>query len=119
MSDNKLSFRKIGNTSVGNPVFDAHRVTEGPFAGLELLHFEHIFKPHCLLGGFDKRLADFEQALRPETLQKLLSSTDYKPLSLGLEDGPHITILKSINGDFSLHTVPFGTIFLASIDGLF
>ena len=113
MWDNELGFGGNGNTSVGDPVFDAHCVTDGPFARLEVLYFEHIYQPHCLLRGFDKRLADFGQALRPEALQKLLSSPDYDSLNLGLEDGPHVAIPKSINGDFSLHSAPFGTMSLA------
>lgn len=38
----------------------------------------------------------------------LLLSPDYNGLNLGLEHGPHVAIPKSINGDFSLHTAPFG-----------
>lgn len=97
-----------GNTSHGAAVFQAYCVTEGPFAYLHVPYFENIYRPHCLLRGFDQNLTNFRDALKPESLQDLLLSQDYDKLNLGLENGPHVAIPKSINGDFSLHTAPFG-----------
>jgi len=49
--DTVTGFGGDGNTSVGRPVFNAHCVTEGPFAGLEVPYYEHIHQRHCLLRG--------------------------------------------------------------------
>ena len=106
--DTETGFGGNGNVNLGSPVFDAHCVTEGPFALLDVPYFEDIYKPHCLLRGFDKNLAKFRQDLHPDALDKLLLLDDYNTLNLGLENGPHVAIPKSINGDFSLHTAPFG-----------
>ncbi|MDI1484948.1 MAG: hypothetical protein OHK93_000082 [Ramalina farinacea] len=100
-----------GDVTAGEPLFNAQCVSDGPFAGLEVLYFEDIYRPHCLLRGFDKRLVEFRDALRPEALQELLSATDYRSLNLGLENGPHIAIPKSVNGDFSLHSAPADPVF--------
>ena len=114
--DSGTGFGGNGNTSQGPAVFKAYCVTEGPFAHLQVPYFETIHQPHCLLRGFDENLTGFRNALRPESLQKLLLSDDYESLNLGLENGPHIAIPKSINGDFSLHTAPFGTNFFHIAD---
>jgi len=106
--DIKTGFGGNGNVGVGSPVFKAHCVTEGPFANLEVPYYEDIYEPHCLLRGFDENLEDFRLELHPETLMKLLLSPDYRSINLGLEHGPHVAIPKSINGDFSIHTAPFG-----------
>ena len=106
--DTETGFGGTGNASTGNPIFKAYCVTEGPFANLEIPYFEDIYQPHCLLRGFDANLEDFRTELRPQALMKLLLSLDYETFNLGLENGPHIAIPKSINGDFSLHTAPFG-----------
>ena len=106
--DIETGFGGSGNVGVGSPVFKAHCVTEGPFANLEVPYFEDVYEPHCLLRGFDENLEESRQQLNPETLMKLLLSPDYRSINLGLEHGPHVAIPKSINGDFSLHTAPFG-----------
>lgn len=106
--DVETGFGGSGNVEVGSPVFKAHCVTEGPFANLEVPYFEDIYQPHCLLRGFDENLEDFRLELKPESLMNLLLSPDYRSINLGLEHGPHVAIPKSINGDFSLHTAPFG-----------
>ena len=95
---------------MGPPVFDAYCVTEGPFARLEIPYFEDIYKPHCLLRGFDENITEYRKDLHPEVLEKLLLSGNYETLNLGLENGPHIAIPKTINGDFSLHTAPSGSL---------
>ena len=107
--DVQTGFGGSGNTSAGPPVFKAYCMTEGPFAHLEVPYFEHIYQPHCLLRGFDDHLEDYRVELQPKALMRLLLSPNYTALNLGLEHGPHISIPKSVNGDFSLHTAPYGT----------
>lgn len=104
-----MSFEGNGNTSMSSSIFDAYCVTYEPFARLEVPYFETIYKSHCLLRGFDKNLTGFRDQLKPEAVRKLLLSDDYNSFNLGLENGPHVAIPKSINGDFSLHTAPSGS----------
>jgi len=106
--DIKTGFGGSGNVGVGSPVFEAHCVTEGPFANLEIPYLEDIYEPLCLLRGFEETHEELRQELKPERLMKLLLPPDYRSINLGLEHGPHVAIPKSINGDFSLHTAPFG-----------
>lgn len=77
---------------------------------LEVPFFEDIYRPHCLLRGFEtgSSLMTLGKDLSPENLDHLLRLEDYEAFNLGLENGPHIAIPRSINGDFSLHTAPFG-----------
>ena len=79
---------------------------------LEIPYLEDIYLPHCLLRGFENSssLVSLGKSLSPSTLEALLASADYETFNLGLENGPHIAIPRSINGDFSLHTAPFGKI---------
>ena len=108
--DSETGFGGNGNRSVGHPVFDAYCVTDGPFARLEVPYFEHVYRPHCLLRGFEteETLSKLRVDLEPRALGRLLHSVDYSSLNLDLEHGPHVAIPRSINGDFSLHTAPFG-----------
>lgn len=106
--DTDTGFGGNGDSSSGESAFKGYCVTDGPFARLEVPYFEHIYRPHCLLRGFDVHLSEYRSELKPEALERLLRSPDYDTLNLGLENGPHIAIPKSINGDFSLHTAPSG-----------
>ena len=44
----------------------------------------------------------------PAALEGLLRIDDYGSFNLGLEDGPHIAIPRSVREDFSLLTAPSG-----------
>ena len=106
--DVETGFGGNGNAEVGTAFLKAHCVTEGPFANFEVPYIDDKYQPHCLLRGFDEHLENFRQDLKPDSLMKLLLSPDFQSINLGLEHGPHAAIPKSINGDFSLHTAPFG-----------
>ncbi|KAL8934942.1 MAG: hypothetical protein Q9216_005659 [Gyalolechia sp. 2 TL-2023] len=108
--DEDVGFGGNGNQNSGDAIFKAYCVDQGPFAKLEVPYFEDVYKPHCLLRGFEsgESLARLGLELSPEALDRLFLTNDYNAFNLGLENGPHIAIPKSINGDFSLHTAPFG-----------
>lgn len=106
--DIKTGFGGNGNVAVGAPVFKAHCVTEGPFANLEVPYLDKVYRPHCLLRGFDEDHEELRRELHPGRLMELLLSPDYSGINLGLEHGPHNAIPRSINGDFSVFTAPYG-----------
>ena len=87
-----------------------HCVTDGPFARLQVLYVEKFPYPHCLSRGFAKgdNLTRFSAALKPRALDELLRTPDYATFNLGVEDGPHLSIPRSIHGDFSTVTAPAG-----------
>jgi len=69
------------------------------------------YTPHCLSRGFEHghELAEHGTWFNPAALEALLRVNDYETFNLGLEDGPHIAIPRSIRGDFLLLTAPSGT----------
>ena len=89
-----------------------HCVTDGPFARLQVLYVEKFPYPHCLSRGFaqGENLTEFSAALEPKALKELLSTPDYATFNLGVEDGPHLSIPRSIHGDFSTVTAPAGSL---------
>lgn len=90
-----------------------HCVTDGPFARLKVLYVEKFPYPHCLSRGFavGENLTRFSAALEPTALEKLLRTPDYATFNLGVEDGPHLSIPRSIHGDFSTVTAPADPVF--------
>ena len=88
-----------------------HCVTDGPFARLKVLYVEKFPYPHCLSRGFARgeNLTRFSAALEPTALDDLLGTPDYASFNLGVEDGPHLSIPRSIHGDFSTVTAPAGS----------
>ena len=105
-----LGFGGDGNRQHEQNLLNAHCVTDGPFANLNIPYIEDIYYPHCLSRGFETKynLSIQGEFLRPEYIEKLLANDDYEEFNLGMEHGPHIAIPKSVNGDFSVHTAPFG-----------
>ncbi|KAM0795551.1 hypothetical protein BDR22DRAFT_883005 [Usnea florida] len=90
-----------------------HCVTDGPFARLQVLYVEKYPYPHCLSRGFavGENLTRFSAALAPRALEELLHTPDYATFNLGVEDGPHLSIPRSIHGDFSTVTAPADPVF--------
>jgi tyrosinase len=92
-------------------VLDGYCVIDGPFQHYEIPYLDEIYRPHCLSRGFlegDELKAQAEQ-LHPDKIESLLDVEDYESFNLGLENGPHLAIPRSIRGDFSLLTAPSGT----------
>ena len=111
-----LGFGGNGDEKDGESIH-GHCVTDGPFAKLEVLYVEKIPYRHCLSRGFatGRNLTRFSDALRPASLEKLLRVPDYATFNLGVEDGPHLSIPRTVHGDFSTVTAPAGIQSSASI----
>ena len=108
--DTILGFGGDGNDKDLESVH-GHCVTDGPFARLQVLFVEKFSYPHCLSRSFAKgeNLTRFSAALEPTALDELLGTSDYATFNLGVEDGPHLSIPRSIHGDFSTFTAPAGS----------
>ncbi|SLM40374.1 Uncharacterised domain, di-copper centre [Lasallia pustulata] len=109
----KDGFGTNGDPSVGEAIMGGHCVVDGPFARLEVPYIDKRPKPHCLSRGFESggQLAKHGSWFRPEAMEKLQRGNDYNAFNLGLEDGPHIAIPRSIRGDFSMFTAPYDPVF--------
>ena len=99
-----------GDASSIDPDFTGYCVDDGPFARLEVLYVGADYKPHCLARQFQNgtRLQKLGNHLKPKALEKLLRLADYESFNLGLENGPHLRIPLSIQGDFKFFTAPYG-----------
>ena len=77
---------------------------------LEVPYLDETLSPHCLSRGFEsgQSLVNLSQEIRPQALEELFKVSEYEKFNLGLEDGAHIAIPRSIRGDFSLLTAPSG-----------
>ena len=108
--DTENGFGGTGDLAVGDPIVEGHCVTSGPFSNLSIPYLDAEFRPHCLSRGFVQGLELAEQGtcFNPDALEGLLALDDYEAFNIGLEDGPHIAIPRSIRGDFSLFTAPSG-----------
>ena len=95
---------------MGDIIVRGHCVTDGPFAHFEIPYLDAVYRPHCLSRGFENgsELAKHGTWFNPAALETLLGVDEYDAFNLGLEDGPHIAIPRSIRGDFSLLTAPSG-----------
>lgn len=113
-----VGFGGNGNPKVGDEIVRGHCVTDGPFANFEIPYLDAVFRPHCLSRGFEdgSELANHGIWFNPAAIETLLRVDDYEAFNLGLEDGPHIAIPRSIRGDFSLLTAPSGMYGYANSD---
>ena len=108
--DADFGFGGDGNPSDGELVLEGHCVTDGPFSHLMNPYLDAEYIPHYLSQDFEhgRELASNGSWFSPEALEALLRVDDYETFSLGMEDGPHIEITRSIRGDFSPLTAPSG-----------
>ena len=86
-------------------------VTDGPFAGLEAMFYDDKYQPHCLSRGFSKgdEMAELTKLIQPEVLEELMREPDFGTFAPELERRAHHFISRSIRGDFSKYTGPYGT----------
>ena len=101
-----------GNRSAtsGDPIRSGYCVSDGPFADLQVLYYGPFYRPHCLSRGFEhgRKLDRDSTRVKPEMIESLMKCNDYESFNLQLEDGPHMSIPRTVNGDFALFTAPYG-----------
>lgn len=108
--DSTDGFGGDGDPSKGSELLKGHCVVDGPFAMLEVLYLDRQDSRHCLSRGFASGdlLAQQSEKIRPESIEKILLKRDYADFNLGLEMAGHNAIPRSIRGDFSMFTAPYG-----------
>ena len=108
--DVQEGFGGSGNISFGESHFEGYCVTEGPFANLEIPYAKLDYSPHCLSRGFvdSDALVITSQNVTPKAVEAVLHKSDYEEFLLELEDGPHLSIPKTVRGDFVLFSAPAG-----------
>jgi tyrosinase len=87
-------------------------VVDGPFAGLTADYYNVKFHPHCLSRGFrdlDGNLGHIDgHDISPESIEEVLSLSDYESFVSLMESRVHDTIPFGIAGDFETFTAPYG-----------
>jgi tyrosinase len=109
--DAKSGFGSDGDPSISQgAIVGGFCVHDGPFRSFEVPYLDEKYYPHCLSRGFlsGDKLHDQAEDLSPRKMEEVLSLDDYNAFNLGLENGPHLAIPRSIRGDFSLLTAPSG-----------
>ena len=74
------------------------------------MFYEDQELPHCLSRGFAKgaELRQLTDLIDPAALESLMDEADYATFAPELERRAHTFISKSIRGDFSKYTGPYG-----------
>jgi tyrosinase len=100
-----------GNQTAGLGVGKGSCVTDGPFATLTPVYYNHSYIPHCLSRGFGVG-NDSEELLghnfSPAAIERLLQQESYERLVAQLEGEIHDSIHRLIGGDFRAWTAPNG-----------
>lgn len=110
----------FGTTGYAEPsshaIVGGYCVRDGPFKEFVIPYLDEKPYPHCLSRGFlvGDDLKNKSTMISPEIVEGLLSLDNYNEFNLGLENGPHLAIPRSIRGDFSLLTAPSGKLYLCS-----
>lgn len=93
-------------------------VTDGPFAGLEVLWYDVKYQPHCLSRGFRTDAYGTTgpvkidgTALRTSEIDKILNLDDYESFVSTLERQVHDVIPFGVGGDFETFSAPFEPLF--------
>ena len=82
----------------------------GKFAGLEAMFYDDKYNPHCLSRGFQKgnEMHKLGELIKPEAIDEVMEETGYDKFAHALEVRAHTFISRSIRGDFSKYTGPYG-----------
>ena len=85
-------------------------VTDGPFANFQVPWVNRKVRPHCLSRGFleGENLTHYGEWFQPSAVNSLMEKENYEEFFLGVEDGPHIAVPRSVRGDFAVLTAPSG-----------
>jgi tyrosinase len=108
---NTTGFSGNGDPNGLESVSDAHCVTDGPFADLQLPFYDGDEHVHCLSRGFkfNQKMLHGRipgEGVRPSAIEKILSLPDFESFFLALENGPYNAIPTGIHGDFMGFTAP-------------
>jgi tyrosinase len=105
-----------GNGDLTGPetVGEGRCVTDGPFAGLRPILYNHTYIKHCISRGFRDgetpgRLPG--ESYSPESIGAILRKPAYKELVKDVEFYLHNSLHQSINGDFKALTAANGNTF--------
>ncbi|KAF2676443.1 Di-copper centre-containing protein, partial [Lentithecium fluviatile CBS 122367] len=112
--DRKRGFGSDGDSSISRrPILDGYCVRDGPLQNFEISYLDKRYYPHRLSRGFlaGEDLRNQSESLSPERMEELLRLDHYDSFNLGLENGPHLAIPRSVRGDFSLLTAPSDPVF--------
>ncbi|KAH6623942.1 putative tyrosinase [Chaetomium tenue] len=105
--DSVEGFGGDGHPAGPETVGEGRCVTEGPFAHLRPIIYNHTFATHCLSRGFHDgntkgRLSG--EAYKPEKIGEILRKSTYKEFSRELEIYLHGALHQGVNGDFKAMT---------------
>ena len=108
--DDDEGFGGDGNIEGEMTVGEGRCVTGGKFAGLEAMFYDDKYQPHCLSRGFQKgdKMLELSELIKPEAIDEVMEESDYGKFAHDLEVRAHTFISRSIRGDFSKYTGPYG-----------
>jgi len=107
------SFGGNGDPSDSLSVGGGHCVTDGPFAGLEIVFYDDDYHPHCLSRNFEsgQAMRNLGKLVRPEAIAEIMEEDDYEAFTSRLEHNAHHFLSASVRGDFSKFTGPNDPVF--------
>ncbi|OOF98338.1 hypothetical protein ASPCADRAFT_395107 [Aspergillus carbonarius ITEM 5010] len=111
--DSEVGFGGNGNPNDPSPAIHGACVTSGPFAHLQVPFVEQFSYPHCLSRDFAQgdALTNYSAAIHPSVIHQLFLLEDELDFVLSIEDGPHLSIPRTVHGDFSTITAPADPVF--------
>ncbi|KAK3644027.1 hypothetical protein LTR56_009879 [Elasticomyces elasticus] len=90
-------------------------LVDGPFTNITADYYDVKYQPHCLSRGFrdlDGKLGHIDgHDISPESIEEVLSLTDYESFVTLMESRVHDAIPFGIGGDFETFTAPHDPLF--------
>lgn len=102
-----------GNGDPGGPITvgDGRCVTDGPFADLRPIKYNHTYVTHCLSRGFQERGPegqDLRRSFSPESIGTIMRMGTYAAFAHELEYRLHNSLHYLVSGDFRALTAANG-----------
>ncbi|KAK8090443.1 Tyrosinase [Apiospora hydei] len=107
----ETGFGGDGNHSGPVTVGEGRCVTDGPFADLRPIKYNHTYVTHCLSRGFRERGPqgqDLRRSFRPESIGKIMRMRTYSDFAHELEYRLHNSLHYLVSGDFRALTAANG-----------